>query len=208
MGQKKPKQPPSDRARSFMAWCKANGLSTKAVARDTGIPYTTLATFVQGGTREIAGGTEEKVAQHYGVETATVFGGAPHAERRLIPVVSWVSAGKLADPAAQVPAEGETIEISGLSPGDYFATRVRGDSMDRLSPEGSLILVNRAERDPVRGRRYIFSHRGEVTYKRFETEPVRLEPESTVPSNRPIFPRDDEDWSVIGRVRLTLLDDL
>lgn len=127
---------------------------------------------------------------------------------RQIPVVSWVMAGQLADPQTQVPEGSQTIEFSGLEPGDYFATRVRGDSMDRISPEGSLILVNRAEREPLRGRRYIFMHRGETTYKKYETDPVRFEPESTVPANRPIFPRHDQDWSVVGRVRLTLLDDL
>ncbi|WP_305283700.1 XRE family transcriptional regulator [Phenylobacterium sp.] len=132
------------------------------------------------------------------------------AERRplVAPIISWVAAGSLIDPETQIPAESETIEISGLPPGDYFATRVNGDSMDRFSPHGSLIIVNRAEREPIKGRRYIFSRRGETTYKRFDTEPLRLVPESTNPAHDPIFPRTDEEWTIIGRVRITLFDDL
>lgn len=126
---------------------------------------------------------------------------------RTIPVFSWVAAGRMHEPEAQLEPS-ETIEISGLPAGDYFGTRVQGDSMDRLSPSGSLIIVNRAETELIRGRRYIFNYRGETTYKRWEPDPDRLMPESTNPANESIFPRNHSDWSVIGRVRLTLLDDI
>lgn len=128
---------------------------------------------------------------------------------RSMPIISTVAAGQLLDPSTQIEGEHQTIEISGLPAGDYFATRVQGTSMNRISPHGSLVVVNRAERDLVRGRRYIFSRRGETTYKRFEVSPLRLEPETTEPDANPIiFPSDEEEWTVIGRVRLTLLDDL
>lgn len=128
---------------------------------------------------------------------------------RQMPVISFVAAGALSDPTTQITGEHQTLEISGLAPGDYFATRVQGTSMNRISPPGSMIVVNRAERELLPGRRYIFARRGETTYKRFERSPIRLEPETTEPEiNRTIFPRDEEEWTVIGRVRLTLLDDL
>lgn len=134
--------------------------------------------------------------------------GVPAAKPRTIPIIAWVAAGSLADVTSQIPEGTETIEISGLEPGDYFATRVSGDSMDRLSPPGSLILVNRAEREAIRGRRFIFSRRGETTYKRFESNPRRLVPESTNPMHEPIFPNSEEEWTVIGRVRMTIFDDM
>jgi SOS-response transcriptional repressor LexA len=128
---------------------------------------------------------------------------------RPMPIISTVAAGALIDPTVEIEGEHETIEISGLPPGDYFATRVHGTSMNRISPHGSLIVVNRAERELVRGRRYIFSRRGKTTYKKFETSPLRLEPETTEPDANPtIYPKDTEEWIVIGRVRLTLLDNL
>lgn len=134
-----------------------------------------------------------------------VIKAAPANRARTIPVISWVAAGQLGDPETQVPAEDQTIEISGLPPGDYFGTKARGDSMNRIAPDGALIIVNRAERDLVRGRRYIFAHRGKTTFKRYGgPDPYRLEPESLNPDNEIIFPNDPAAWEVVGRVRLVV----
>lgn len=124
---------------------------------------------------------------------------------KTVPVIDWVAAGQLIDTVSQLPPESETIEISGLPPGDYFGTRARGDSMNRIAPDGALIIVNRAERDLVRGRRYIFAHRGKTTFKRYGgPDPYRLEPESLNPDNEIIFPNDPAAWEVVGRVRLVV----
>ena len=126
---------------------------------------------------------------------------------RTIPVISWVAAGQLADPDSQPPAEEQTIEISGLPPGDYFGTKARGDSMNRIAPDDSLLIVNRADRELVRGRRYIFTHRGKTTFKRFGgRDPYRLEPESWNPEHDPIYPKDGEKWEVIGRVTMVVAE--
>lgn len=127
---------------------------------------------------------------------------------RSMPIISSVAAGKLLEPTDQISGDYQTIEIGGLPAGDYFATMVDGDSMDRLSPPGSTIIVDRAERDPLPGRRYIFARRGKTTFKRYERDPIRLVPESTNPTHEPIFPKSDDEWTVIGRVRMTMLRDL
>lgn len=132
---------------------------------------------------------------------------APANRARTIPVISWVAAGQLADPDSQPPAEEQTIEISGLPPGDYFGTKARGDSMNRIAPDDSLLIVNRADRELVRGRRYIFTHRGKTTFKRFGgRDPYRLEPESWNPEHDPIYPKDGEKWEVIGRVTMVVAE--
>lgn len=126
---------------------------------------------------------------------------------RPVPIIDWVAAGQLADNVSQLPPESETIEISGLPPGDYFGTKARGDSMNRVAPDDSLLIVNRADRELVRGRRYIFSSRGKTTFKRFGgKDPYRLEPESWNPANEPIYPRDGETWEVIGRVTMVIAE--
>jgi SOS-response transcriptional repressor LexA len=201
---------PSQRARAFKAWMAEQGTNTAQVSARSGVTYTTLASFVQGSTQSLKGETEQKITAAYGASAAVIFGGAPQegfgAASRPIPVISWVTAGKLTDPDVQFPPETETIEISGLEPGDYFGTRVRGASMNRIAPDGALIIVNRADREPLRGRRYIFNHRGQTTFKRYGgADPTRLEPESTEEIET-IFPRSDEDWSVIGRVRLVIAE--
>lgn len=128
-------------------------------------------------------------------------------EPTTIPLISWVAAGGMTDHHTIDPAtELEHLTVSGLPPGDYFATRVKGDSMDRVSPDGATIIVNRNDRDLVRGKPYLFSHRGETTFKIYEPLPVpRLEPLSTNPMNKAIF-LTHEEWAVVGRVYRSILD--
>lgn len=201
---------PSARARAFKAWMAEHGTNTAQVSARSGVTYTTLASFVQGSTQSLKGDTEARITAAYGAPASVIFGGARLDESggasRAIPVISWVAAGRLADPDIQVESESETIEISGLEPGDYFGTRVRGASMNRIAPDGAMIIVNRADREAIRGRRYIFSHRGQTTFKRYGgSDPTRLEPESTEQIDT-IFPKSDEDWNIIGRVRLVIAE--
>lgn len=124
-----------------------------------------------------------------------------------VPIVSWVSAGQLMEAGEIVPEDDEWVHTSGLRGSRYFATRVKGDSMDRYSPENSVIIVDAEDRDPRPGKAYVFSVDGQTTYKIYEDEPViRLEPHSTNPFNKPIFPKDLRRLVVIGRVVRSMLD--
>jgi transcriptional regulator with XRE-family HTH domain len=133
----------------------------------------------------------------------------PHAAIvRQIPLLSWVSAGQVADLGSLEEASAaERIAVADLPPGDYFATDVRGDSMDRVSPDGSRIIVNFTDKRLVAGKAYIFSLRGETTYKFYQPTPVpRLEPFSTNPAHRTIFLDERDTWDVIGRVWRSYID--
>jgi SOS-response transcriptional repressor LexA len=115
-----------------------------------------------------------------------------------VPVIGWVSAGKVAD-VGQLE-EVDRIVVGNLAPGEYFATEIVGDSVDRIAPEGARIIVNAADRNPRDGNFYIFSHRGEPTVKRYRSRPVRrLEPFSTNPDHEPIF-IGEKGWHCVGRV--------
>ena len=124
----------------------------------------------------------------------------------LVPVISWVSAGELTDPTIQLPADLRTLEIDELGDGEFFATEVRGDSMDRIAPEGALLVVNRSEINLVRGRRYIFNLRGQTTFKRYGEDPPALLPESLNPAHEPRILKPADKWSVVGRVRKVIID--
>lgn len=199
---------------------KAQGARLRSAREDMGFEDATAGarhlkanrdTYIQheNGTRSFKG-VVKKYADRLGVTPEWLMWGtgerrfARDGDTRSIPIVSWVSAGRMADPDFDPSSDGETFEISGLGDGDYFATRVRGDSMSRIAADGALIVVNKSETDLVRGHRYIFSRRGETTFKRFADNPTRLEPESLNPENEPIFPKPDERWDVIGRVRLVI----
>jgi SOS-response transcriptional repressor LexA len=124
----------------------------------------------------------------------------------MAPLISWVSAGGLAHASTSMLRDVPLIPMAGLDAGEYFATQVRGDSMDRISPEGSVIIVDRADRRLLQGKPYVFAYRGETTYKLWFADPDQLAPFSLNPLHRPIFPRRESDWEVVGRVRRSILD--
>lgn len=191
---------------------EAKGESQGGLGSVVGKGQTTISSWERGRTEptrddvaRIADYLRISIAELEGLDTDAL----PAPRIREVPLISWVSAGRLqevGDLAAMARGE-RTIAIGDLPGGEYFATKVRGDSMDRVSPEGSTIIVNAADREPRAGRYYLFSLRGESTYKRFESDPViRLEPFSTNPLNKIIYPKADRDWSVIGRVVRSYID--
>lgn len=137
---------------------------------------------------------------------------APPSGRRdrliRVPLLDTVTAGKLAVPMSQIPVEDvPLLAFADLGRGEFFALMVEGSSMDRLSPEGSVIVVNRADKTLVNGKCYVFNHRGETTFKRWQGgEPAYLEPWSTDPRHTPIFIKKKRDLEVVGRVKRTVLD--
>jgi SOS-response transcriptional repressor LexA len=132
---------------------------------------------------------------------------AARAAVELVPLLDWVSAGRLVPPSSQIPLEdARLLPFSDFGRGEFFALRVEGDSMDRVSPHGSIIVVNKAERELVNGRAYVFAVRGEATYKLWHDDPAYLQPFSTNPMHAPIFLKRREDLEVIGRVRRSVLD--
>lgn len=127
-----------------------------------------------------------------------------------IPLLDRVTAGKLKTPASQIPIEDvPLLAFADLGRGDWFALRLEddADSMDRVSPPGSTIIVDRADRTLRTGRYYVFSIDGETTYKMWqEGDPGYLAPYSTNPSHKPVFVKRRRDFEVIGRVKRTVLD--
>ena len=184
---------------------EARGFSQVELAEMIGKGQTTVSSWERGRTEP----TREdvvRIAERLRLPVSDIDGVGEDAPRQArfqeVPLISWVSAGQLREPG-QVPQTryAETMLTGDLPGGEYFATEVVGDSMNRVSPEGSRIIVNVADRELRAGRFYLFSLRGEATYKRFQDDPViRLEPFSTNPANQIIFPKADKDWNVIGRV--------
>ncbi|MGB6080262.1 MAG: S24 family peptidase [Xanthobacteraceae bacterium] len=126
-----------------------------------------------------------------------------------VPLLDSVTAGRLRAPASQIPVEDvPLLAFADLGRGEWFALKVDGDSMDRVSPDGSRIVVNRTDRTLVSGKPYVFSNRGETTYKLWRPEPPRFVPFSTNPMHEPIYckNRKEAEGMVIGRVKRTVLD--
>lgn len=136
--------------------------------------------------------------------------GSPEADTSLsvtaVPHISWVSAGRIEAPDVSAEIQdAPRLAIADLGPGDWIALDVVGDSMDRISPPGSQIAVNRRDTRLVPNGCYVIAlEGGEATYKRFRPNPDRFEPVSTNPSHDAIFP--EGPIRIVGRVRKTLLN--
>lgn len=122
-----------------------------------------------------------------------------------IPLISWVSAGRMSFPDITDETIGH-VRTAGLDPtGDWIALRVVGDSMDRISPPDSIIYVDRKDKVLVPNACYVISNGdGEATYKRFRPNPMRFEPVSTNPSHEPIYPTREP--LIVGRVKKSTIE--
>lgn len=197
--------------------------SARAAARENEWPESSYRAH-EAGTRTIGQDDAERYARRFRAEGAAVTaqtilfgpGGRPDAaqSKRVavadvarVPLLSWVNAGKYADATSQIPVEDvPLLAFADLGRGDFIALKVQGDSMDRISPDGSTVVVNRADKTLVAGKPYIFSWRGETTYKLWQPEtPPYLQPYSTNPSHKPIFVHRKRDLEVVGRVKVTVL---
>ena len=102
----------------------------------------------------------------------------------------------------------EAIEISGKwhpvtdpdTPPRAYALRIKGDSMDKLVPDGATITVDPDDRDLWDGAQYVVrTQDGEATFKEYHANPARLMPLSNNPAHMPIK-LGDEPIEILGRV--------
>jgi SOS-response transcriptional repressor LexA len=124
-----------------------------------------------------------------------------------VPLISWDAAGALVDVSVPITTDNKhLLSFADLGAGEFFALSVADDSMDRVSPAGSVIMINRADRSLAANRYYLFVARGKTTYRRWHPSPPYLAPFSTNPAHEPIFLNRRKDVEVIGRVRQTTLE--
>ena len=130
--------------------------------------------------------------------------GATDLVQDRVPLVSWVAAGMPAM-ATETLSDWPMVSVGDLPAGRWIALTVKGDSMDQVAPDGSIIVVDIADRQPVNRGLFLASIGGETTFKRFMAgPPAMLAPYS---SNRDHMPLA---WTpatrMIGRVRRVLHD--
>ncbi len=112
----------------------------------------------------------------------------------MAPVIDWEHAATPTQAVAHgsVPVVHHSASVA--------AVQVMDRSMDRVAPPGTLIVFDYSEQQLEEGRRYLFLVNGKVLFRTFRSQdgPVRLEPESTDPGFRTIYPTGP--LHVIGRV--------
>ncbi|VDC28246.1 hypothetical protein XINFAN_02022 [Pseudogemmobacter humi] len=124
-----------------------------------------------------------------------------------VPLISWVSAGQLAEQDGIIDFENfPRIYVADLPPGRWIALRVDGNSMNKISPHDSVIIVNMNDRGLVSGKCYVVADEatGEATYKAYDPKAdPPFQPRSYLPIDPPKFVGPA---LVVGRVHRTMLD--
>lgn len=160
------------------------------------------------GDRQLDPSWAERLAPLLGTTPEELIFPHRHQLTIQVPLISWVSAGRLTtvDCVTSVDIERYLTTVD-LPTGDWIALEVRGDSMDRIAPDGAFIVVNRSEKHLIDGKYYVFgAENGEATFKRYRANPPRLQPYSFNPDHETIYPKDG--MGVVGRVRRVINNSL
>jgi repressor LexA len=153
---------------------------------------------VMSGRRRLTVEEANKLTRYFGT------GGNPDNVPVLLPIVGLVSAGAwregFEDVRGYMPSPDRALSS------DAFVVIIEGDSMDLVAQEGEGIIVDPREVELVSRRYYVIrNEEGETTFKRYMENPARLEPCSTNPNHKTIYP-GQQVFTVVGRARKRVSD--
>lgn len=120
------------------------------------------------------------------------------SQMRAVPIAGSIAAGNWRE-AVHDPQGYAAVHSEGIGE-NAFALRVVGDSMDKIVPEGGIIVVDPDQLDLSNRCVYAVQNgSGETTFKQFRSSPPTLEPCSTNSAHTPIA-IGREPFVVLGRV--------
>ena len=144
---------PSKRALLFKEWMATRKTNTKRVAEASGVPYTTLASFVQGGTQSLRGENEEKIAAAFDATVDEIFAGSDDVQSvrrpQLVRIIGRVGAD--ASGLVLLAMGHESWDMAPPAPGvtsKAVALEVRGHSMHTFAEDGALIYFEEQKTAP------------------------------------------------------------
>lgn len=191
---------------------KKIGETKASLGRALNLPYARVHEVVKG-TRELKVTELPTAAQflkmplpefvelYTGIESQAI-----KRNMMTVPLVSWVSAGQLAEQEPVVSFdEYPPIETAGLPKGNWIALRVSGDSMNKISPPDSIIFIDLDDRNLVPNALYVVAdEEGNATYKRYR--PNETPPFQPASYHEVKPPAIKGATNIIGRVRRSVID--
>ena len=190
----------------YLEWIRAGltqpGKTQIGLARHLNIAHPQITQLLKG-RRRLKVDEVPRIADYLGIAAPTDDGGD---EIIRVPLVSWVSAGEMADQAAVVDLDDyPTVTVSRLHPSRWIALRVDGPSMNKISPPDSLIFVDLNDKRLVSNGCYVIADEtGAATYKRYrpnDDPPFQPASYEDIPA-----PHLEGAITVIGRVRRSIID--
>lgn len=121
---------------------KYNGISQKSLADALGVSQSTVAMW-ESGKNSPEHGTFLKLCEYLGVSGDALVGPPSRKSPVRVPVLGYVKAG-LPGAALEEVLDYETVYLTHESAGEYFALRIKGDSMSPRMMDGDVVIVRRA----------------------------------------------------------------
>ena len=184
---------------------KFQSLNTVELAARFGVNEHTFQAHYHG-KRGFKKDTAQSYADKLGVTANWLLFG--ETESQQIPLIDSVAAGAFADttdPYAVGDENTPIVEFPSLPHSHFIALKVEGTSMNLVAPEGSYIAVDLTVKKAHPGRYYVIRKDSDkATFKRFEQNPDRYEPESSE-KHGTIF-ADSGKIYIVGQVRKALMD--
>ena len=180
-------------------------LTQTQLAKRTGVSQKAIAKWEAGRTKTRPARLKELAEALECTEDWLLGGDDKPSAPDGVGLISWVQAGNLAEVYdAYQPGDAEMWVDYPARHSKMIALRVKGTSMNRVSPENSIIIIDLLDREMTSNRLYVVKIGDEATYKRYRSSPPRLEPDSTDPHDT-IF-LNGENILPVGRVVRTMMD--
>jgi hypothetical protein len=135
------KTPTDKRREAFRAWVQEHGQGVTKVAERSGVPKTTLYSYLGGKSRSLKGETEDAIVRAYGVTTEDLFG---LGGVRSVPVVGYVGAGAAAHYYDSSQGALDHVPAPENAHPNTVAREIKGQSIGRRF-DGWLIFADDAQ---------------------------------------------------------------
>lgn len=181
----------------FMA---ARGLNTNAWSNKAGRREGTLRSFLNGNTQSMRQDTWEALADAEHITVAEMLTGDNKNLLRKIPIVGSVPGD---NPCDMMQAPVEDYVYFETSSENAIALKMVDDSMNQANlPDGCFAIIDCNDKDvqKLNGNIVILIRGGKSTCKRLKLNPLRFCSESTNSAHEDFFPKDGEEWSILGKV--------
>ncbi|MBE7028652.1 MAG: helix-turn-helix domain-containing protein [Ruminococcaceae bacterium] len=189
------------------------GLTLEEVGKSLGVNKSTIKRYEDGVTRRITIATYEKLAKILNTSILYLMEGEeedssslntllkPAKKNHPIPILGVIRAGK------PIIADEEILGYTYVSNNDYenyFALKVKGDSMDLVNiKEGSVVVVSKQDYVDNGDIAVVLIDNEDATVKRvfINGDIANLIPQSSNPNNMPIIVNlKEQDFRILGKV--------
>lgn len=180
---------------------EALGLKIRDLAELSGVPENYLTKSLGKTGRGIKHVEMVAIERALAAKRAEVEGGEGEATLPALPKIPLLGDVPAGPPQQAIELSGKWHPVSDPdTPPRAYALRVKGDSMDKLVPDGATITIDPDDRDLWDGAQYVVrTQDGEATFKEYHANPARLVPLSSNPAHTAIK-LGDEPIEILGRV--------